>query len=257
MFGSELALGKSSLKGKLYYRLLGHDHMGLRVRSMHVQRMLPQVDALETILGAGSGDGCYSFYLARKYPRAKVIGIELKAQLVENCRTIASRLKLRNIGFVQGDLTAYRPMNKFDLICCMDVLEHIEYDEKVLSNFYDALRENGELLLHVPVRGHLQKHYFWDCAAMTIEDHVRDGYSKAEIEARLRSSGFDIKELRHTFGWFGSLSSELSRKLERAGPWRTLLKLFLFPLLITLAYLDTLSPNHDHQGFLLRASLAK
>jgi hypothetical protein len=45
MFGSELALGKVSPKGKLYYRLFGHDHMGLRVRSMHVQKMLSQVDA--------------------------------------------------------------------------------------------------------------------------------------------------------------------------------------------------------------------
>jgi SAM-dependent methyltransferase len=197
------------------------------------------------------------YYLARKYSRAKVIGIELKVELIENCRTIASRLKLRNLSFVQGDLAAYRPMNYFDLICCIDVLEHIEDDEKVLSIFHGALRENGELLLHVPVRGHLQKHYFRDCAAMTTEDHVRDGYYQEEIVAKLRTSGFAIKELRYTFGWFGSLSSELSRKLERAGPWRTLLKLFLFPLLITLAYLDTLSPNHDHQGFLLRASLAK
>ena len=257
MFGRELALGSASAGGRLYYRFFGHDHMGLRVRAMHVRRMLSKMAVPRAVLDAGSGDGCYSVYLACQFPKARVTGIELRGELVANCRTIASRLGLANLDFVQADLVTYRLIDTFDIICCIDVLEHTKDDRRVLRNLPGALRESGQLLLHVPQKGCLQRHHFREWANVTIDDHLSDGYDQGEIVAKLRAAGLATDELRHTFGWFGSLSSELSRKLENTGRWRAVLKPLLFPLLIGLAYLDTLTPNREHQGLLLRASKAK
>lgn len=81
MFGSELAVLIGSWRGKLFYRLLGHEHIGLRCRAMHIKRMLKGLpDSLfQSILDAGTGDGCYAFYLARFWPHAQITAVDVDA----------------------------------------------------------------------------------------------------------------------------------------------------------------------------------
>ena len=50
----------------------------------------------------------------------------------------------------QLDATAMAEENAYDCSDSLDVIEHIESDELVLSNFIRALRPGGFLLLTVP-----------------------------------------------------------------------------------------------------------
>lgn len=48
------------------------------------------------------------------------------------------------------DATTMKYANKFDLLLCLNVLEHIYDHQKALTNIYKALRKNGLLVVAVP-----------------------------------------------------------------------------------------------------------
>lgn len=260
MFGSEQALGDVSGRAALLHTFFGHEHLGHHIRAMHLRRMLRQVKNPQTILDAGSGDGSVSAYLARCYPQARVLGVEVDREKVKNCQLILSRLGRTNLHFVQGDLLEYRPIQVFGLIVCIDVLEHIEDDQRVLDNLATSLRSGGQLIVHVPRQRQLLKHHFGDAHIFAMTwDHVRTEYTEAEILKKLTAAGFEVQAMRYTFGWFGSLSRETFYAVQRFGRSvnggrRAACKGAAYPLLLTLAYLDTLPANKsNHQGFLIRA----
>lgn len=256
MFGSELAIGNTPRKGKVWYRLFGHDLIGMRIRALHFQKMLDQLPTPKTILDAGSGEGCYSFYLARRFPQAQVIGIELDEELVANSKLILSKLRLPNLKFIQADIVTYAPRTYFDLICSIDVLEHVGEDEVVLRNLRSALQPNGVVLLHVPQQHQMNTHHFRWSGNPRLKrqtDHVRDEYTEAEIINKLKAAGFQIEEQRYTFGWFGSLARELGSAIQSLGVLRPVVKVFAFLFLIAMAYMDTLTSNKQlHQGFFFK-----
>ncbi len=258
MFGSELAYGYGTPQGKVWYRLFGHDLMGLRIRSLHFKKMINQLPYPRRILDAGSGEGCYSFYLASRFPQAQVVGVELDGDRIVNCNLILSKVAFPNLKFVQTDLLIYAPPAQFDLICCIDVMEHIVDDKAVLQNLRSALQPNGVLLLHVPRRHQMNRHHFqgvWNPGLKRQANHVRDEYTESEITHKLESTGFKIEERRYTFGWFGSLARELGFAVQNLNTVRPIVKSVVWPFLMEMAYLDTFTCNEKwHQGFFFRAS---
>jgi len=232
--------------------------MGLRIRALHFKKILGQVANPKTILDAGCGEGCYSFYLASRFPHAQVVGVELDGDLIANCNLILSKVAFPNLKFVQQNLMIYAPPVEFDLICCIDVLEHIVEDEALMQNLRSALQPNGVLLLHVPRRHQLNRHHFqWrgNPGLKRQADHVRDEYTESEITQKLESAGFKIEERRYTFGWFGSLARELGFAVQSLGALRPASKALIFPFLMSAAYLDTLTSNEMlHQGLFVKAT---
>jgi SAM-dependent methyltransferase len=74
----------------------------------------------------------------------------------------------------------------YDCIGSFDVIEHIESDELVLSNFHKALRSGGLLALTVP-----QHTWLWS-AADAYAHHVRR-YKRSDLLRKVRSAGFRIE----------------------------------------------------------------
>lgn len=258
IIGREQAAGHVPLKAKTYYLLFGSDHMGAQVRTMHLRKLLNKVKAPQRVLDAGCRGGEYCFYLARYYPSAQILGIDINILTLQNAENTRQRLREygANIMFKKSDLTTYRTGTPFDLICCIDVLEHIIDDETALSNLRASLDERGYLLLHVPQRVELNKYNLPGFSAPNMsEGHVRE-YTEEDIVLKVKRAGFEIQELQYTFGWAGSLARELYYKLEdiRFPPLRAILKGILAPFLLSLAYMDTLTNNKTrHQGFFICA----
>lgn len=69
----------------------------------------------------------YSFYLARIFPNAKIIAIDIDKEQIEKNR---KNNTFSNIEFIEGDLRKLNFKEKFDLIICIDVLEHIKEDAR-------------------------------------------------------------------------------------------------------------------------------
>lgn len=262
MFGSEQSIGKVNRKQALLHLFFGHEHLGHHIRALHLINMVKGNLEPKVIFDAGSGDGSISFYLARRYQGAQIVGVEIDAKKVNNCQLILSRLGYTNLQFMQGDLVKYRPQQKFDFIVCMDVLEHIVDDQQVLKNFYTSLQREGQLILHIPRRHQLLKHHFGEAHVFAMTwDHVRDEYTETEIMAKLTAAGFRVQEKKYTFGWFGSISREMFYAVQSRGKCmhsapRAVFKVSMYPLLLALAHLDTLHSNKaEHEGFLIRASI--
>lgn len=76
--------------------------------------------------------------------------------------------------------------DEFDVIGAFDVLEHIEEDERVLQQFYRAVRPGGGIVLTVP-----QHPFLWsqhDEAAC----HARR-YRRRELKQKVEAAGFEVK----------------------------------------------------------------
>ena len=75
--------------------------------------------------------------------------------------------------------------DEFDVIGAFDVLEHIEKDEKVLSQMYQAVKPGGGILLTV-----LQHPFLWS-QFDSLQFHFRR-YRVGELEEKVRRAGFRI-----------------------------------------------------------------
>ncbi len=64
-----------------------------------------------------------------------------------DCNTFFSKTGFKNVHFAEADLTTLSEKEAYDLILCVDVMEHIEEDEKVLRNFYNAMKPGGLLVI--------------------------------------------------------------------------------------------------------------
>ncbi len=87
---------------------------------------------------------------------------------------------------------------KFDLIVCYHVLEHIIDDRKAMAELYRVLKKNGRALIQTPFKeGEIYEDYSVTSAEGRLEhfgqdDHVRI-YSVSGLERRLEDAGFKVE----------------------------------------------------------------
>ncbi|MFO7448123.1 MAG: class I SAM-dependent methyltransferase [Ignavibacteriaceae bacterium] len=219
-----------------FYKLL--DIMFLR--SWYVRRELRK---LRRVLGnkeikifdAGTGYGQYAYYMAKIMNPAKIYAADVKEKWIEDCRHFFTSQNLDNVSFGIEDLTAIKYENEFDLIVCVDVMEHIHDDVTVFRNYYKALKQGGFLLINTPsVFGGSDVHE--DHEESFIGEHARDGYSEQDFEEKLKPIGFTPYRCRYTYGFWGDKAWRLGIKY----PMLMLNKSKLYFLLLPFYYTVTL-----------------
>ena len=196
----------------LFYKLLDL----LLLRTWHVKKELKKWKKQyhfekPDILDAGSGFGQYTYYVSTMFDDYSIKAIDVKEEQIEDCNRFFRKINKPEVVFELGDLTTYKEDNAYDLVLCVDVLEHIEEDVKVMSNFYQSLKENGTLIISTPSdQGGSDVHH--EHEASFIDEHVRDGYGIREIEDKLKQAGFSKVYPRYTYGRPGKISWKLSMK---------------------------------------------
>ncbi|HPE43986.1 MAG TPA: class I SAM-dependent methyltransferase [Bacteroidales bacterium] len=200
---------------KLFYRMLDL----LLLRTWHVKRELKKnASSLQNInvLDAGSGFGQYVYYMSRKHPDWQIKGLDVKTEQIADCNHFFDRIGFNNVHFEEADLTKIKYQQQFELVVCVDVMEHIEEDELVLRNYFNALKPGGMLLISTPSdQGgsdvHQHDHQAEGIQGF-IDEHVRDGYNIADLDAKLKRAGFAKTKLRYQYGMPGKISWRLSMK---------------------------------------------
>jgi SAM-dependent methyltransferase len=119
-------------------------HPGARHRRRLVLSLLQGVPA-RRILDAGCGDGTLVRLLRRAYPTAAITGVDLSPRVVER-----NRRSLPGISFQTLDVAEQRLSERFDLITCCEVIEHIGDQRAALANLAGMLEVGGRLLLTCP-----------------------------------------------------------------------------------------------------------
>jgi SAM-dependent methyltransferase len=249
--GCELSLdpGRSRFE-RLYARLLGAPANGLRIR---LRRVLPATDGNHrTILDAGCGPGVFSFELAKRHPRAEVLGIELEPDLVERANDVAQRAGLANCRFEKGDVTQLDFDRAFDLVVSVDNLEHVEDDVAAMKTLRRALRPGANLVVHVP--GYERRWLlFGRRVNFDVPGHVRPGYRAPELADKLGQAGFEVVDQRYTYGALETLTNNISYLISGADQRNKALYAVVFPVLLAVSYLGKFSSPAWGAGVLVTA----
>ncbi len=171
----QLRLVKRSLKKKIKLRLL--------------DRFVPRRDS-RVALDLGCAQGILSYFVRRKG------GFWVSAD--EDLVNLRSARDVLESGLVALSGTALPfPDGAFDLVVGLDYLEHVEDDDRVLEEISRVLRGGGEVVLVTPQTGpFFLLHKLRAVLGLKLEHfgHKREGYSLADLEAKLSRASLRLTE---------------------------------------------------------------
>jgi 2-polyprenyl-3-methyl-5-hydroxy-6-metoxy-1,4-benzoquinol methylase len=254
---------RSSWLRILFYNLLNL----LLLRTWHIKKELKKYQRTHPgsvhALDAGSGFGQYTYYMIKFSDTWKITGVDVKAEQIEDCNTFIKKIrKEHQVQFKVADLTLINDKALYDLILCVDVMEHIENDRQVFSNFVNALKPGGMVLISTPSdQGGSDVHD--DTHESFIEEHVRNGYNIREIEEKLKSAGFTSVISKYSYGKPGKISWKLSMKypiimLNLSKLFYLILPFYfilIFPFALLLNVLDVNMTHTSGTGLIVKASI--
>jgi SAM-dependent methyltransferase len=150
----------------------------------------------EPILEIGGGIGNFTRLLLKN---GKVTSIDIDRSYIKKIKKIKNRDLSAGVGNIETRKYFFGTQ-KFKTLICMNVLEHIEDDEKALRNMYKLTLQQGKLILLVPsgkfAYGSLDKNL----------GHFRR-YGKVELTKKLVGAGFKVESIRFlnflgVWGWW-------------------------------------------------------
>ena len=228
----------SKILRRLFYFLLNL----LFLRSWHIRRLIAErgyeLDAKGRweLLDAGCGFGQYDHFILNRFKNVHITSIDVKESYLEDNRTFFQKeIENERIQFQLADLLNMELKKKFDMIICIDVLEHIEDDQKVIQNLSNLLKKGGFFLMHSP--SHLSEEDGEEDDTF-VGEHARSGYSKNEIEEKLIIAELMPERTQYTYGRWGRRAWIISIKW----PMILLNKFNLFGLIPLLLYYPIILP---------------
>ena len=150
------------------------------------------------VIEVGAGIGQITEQLRRSHEIHHLTSIEPDAAF---CVQIRDRFS--DIDLVHGTISDLQTKRDWNSILSINVLEHIETDEKELETYHRLLKPaNGALCLFVPARPEIYAPIDKD-----FGHHRR--YTRLDLRQKLEHAGFKIQKLRYFnvvgyFGWWAS-----------------------------------------------------
>ncbi|WP_440999329.1 class I SAM-dependent methyltransferase [Fodinibius sp. SL11] len=213
----------------LFYKILDLFFL----RSWYIRKILRQFGSKLDDKGewklfdAGSGFGQYDRFILQEFNNVTVQAIDVKKDYLEDSRRyFEEEIKTGRISFKQEDLLEIDYEDTFDFVICVDVLEHIEEDIKVMKNIHRSLQKKGYFLMHSPS---IYSEEDADGDESFVDEHARPGYSKNDISQKLENSGFKVVDVAYTYGPKGHLAWELIIKYPML--WLNKIKLWALPIM--------------------------
>jgi len=141
--------------------------------------LFKKIDSKEvnTIIDLGCGIGVKTAYLAKKYPKAKVIGMDFAEPAI---KAASEYWKKQNLSFSVDDVTNDES-KKYDIVCMFDVLEHLEDWKKMLDKI--IVMSNKYIILSFPT-GKMRPYE-------KFIGHYRN-FIRGEVESYIIKSNFSL-----------------------------------------------------------------
>jgi SAM-dependent methyltransferase len=164
-------------------------------------------------LDAGTGNGAFAMYAAWRGNDVTAVS-DFPASLAKADRRARAvglhGLRFRHLDLRQLDRFADE-LGPYDQAFCLEVIEHIVDDRKLLRDLAKVIRPGGRLLLTTPYLHHVP---YFDEALSEHEDggHVRTGYTHEELEELLAGAGFRVAARTSLSG---SVSQTLNNLMQR------------------------------------------
>jgi len=157
------------------------------------------------LLDVGCGVGDYLEAISFYRPDLELFGLDVSREAIRLAkqRKIKAEFRLgraEKLGFKESS---------FEVVTCVDLLEHVEQPRQVLKEIYRVLKPGGAMELIVPIEGNL-----WSLEGVLIrlgwQERERYGghiqqFSIKRVKQLLREAGFEIT----TVSWGGHLLYQL------------------------------------------------
>ena len=206
------------------------------LRSWHIREKLRHICKQEAaelhILDAGSGFGQYDHFILNHLSPAHLLAVDVKQDYLDDCTFFFEKEIARGrLTLQKQDLLEFvKPGH--DIVLCVDVLEHIEEDVKVMRNMRESLRPGGYFLMHSP-SAFAEEDAGED--EFFVDEHARAGYSQQELRSKFKQAGLQPVDIRYTYGPYGHTAWVMMIKwpmlwLNKAGFWGIVLLPFWYAI---------------------------
>jgi SAM-dependent methyltransferase len=119
------------------------EHPSVRLRYRFIINQLKKIH-FNSLLDIGCGDGYLINLIKNNFPGKKLYGTDISIKAI---KLNSSRYK--DIQFFPLDISSKKidENNKYDVVICSEVIEHLENWEQALKNLSNLINENGYLIL--------------------------------------------------------------------------------------------------------------
>ena len=167
-------------------------------------------------LDVGCGSGFALVEMAKAYPNSNFTGYDFLPEAIERGKTRARKYGLTNISFAAKDVSKFEDTERFDLITTFDAVHDQADPDRVLSNIYRALKDDGFYFMQdIKGSSHVDKNmnnplapflYTVSCTHCMTVSLAQGGKGLGAMWGKelacdmLKKAGFaniDIKELPH------------------------------------------------------------
>jgi len=201
-----------------------------------LKKRLPKANG-QKLIDVGCGSGAFTIGTAKKGFNSLGLSWDTRNQVVA-----AERAQLSGVTKnIQFDIQDVRKLDEraeykqqFDVAICLEVIEHILNDQKVLNDISGTLKKGGKLLLTAPFFGYKAIVPSDNGPFLTIETgwHVRRGYWEKDLRPMLEKAGFEVQEVNYCSGYFSQkITGIMWRNQHKAKilTWLIILPLRILP----------------------------
>lgn len=190
----------------------------------------------KSLIDVGCGTGAFTIGAARRGYRS--LGLSWDER---NQRVAAERAVMCHTNLAQFEVQDVRRLGdrhdlkgQFDVAICLECIEHILDDEKLMRDMAACLKPGGTLLLTTPNFCY-RPMTFDDNAISAVEDggHVRRGYTPEDFQRLSKASGLNVEKVEYCSGILSQKITGIARSLQKTLPhlvvWGLLLPLRCIP----------------------------
>lgn len=148
---------------------------------------------VESLLDAGCGNGFFCHWISRKVKLARVAGSDLSAK-----RMALAKTRYPDLEFSAGDITKLPfPDRSFDVVTCIEVLEHLEDPLPALKELLRVARRY--VVVTVPDRQKVRQLLCPHCGQTFPEYGHIQSFDRARMEELARAAGGRVELSRLYF----------------------------------------------------------
>lgn len=160
-------------------------------------------EGIKSILDVGCGEGTITYFIAKSFLNARVDGIDISQVGINNAK---QRWNMPNLNFYH-DISLERLKNKYDLICCFEVLEHVEDWQELINQFSTSAIKHIVLSFPVGRMRPFEKGV----------GHLRN-FQKGEVESYLLQRSFlQVRILYAGYPFYSPVYRNLCNKFNAPG----------------------------------------